>query len=62
MYTRNLNDITQRLPGIAGAVAQLPVGQAVLDGEAIWMGRDGPAPFQETVLAIDSDAPPRGES
>ncbi len=60
IYTRNLNDITERLPGIAGAIAQLPVGQAVLDGEALWMGPDGPAPFQETVSLIDSDAPPQG--
>jgi DNA ligase-1 len=32
----------------------------VLDGEAIWMTDDGPAPFQDTVAQIDSDAPPEG--
>jgi DNA ligase-1 len=32
----------------------------VLDGEALWMGDDGPAPFQDTVSQIDSDAPPEG--
>jgi len=57
IYTRNLNDITASLPGIVDAVRRLSVAQAVLDGEALWMGADGPAPFQETVSQIDSDAP-----
>ncbi len=60
IYTRNLNDITAALPGIADAVRNLPVRQAVLDGEAIWMGDDGPAAFQDTVSRIDRDAPPEG--
>jgi DNA ligase-1 len=41
-------------------VLRLPVRQAVLDGEALWMGHDGPAPFQDTVAQIDGDAPPEG--
>jgi DNA ligase-1 len=60
VYTRNLNDITETLPGIVRAVRELPVTQAVLDGEALWMTREGPAAFQETVSQIDSDAPPEG--
>jgi DNA ligase-1 len=60
IYTRNLNDITHALPGIVDAVRALPLAQAVLDGEALWMTDDGPAPFQETVSQIDSDAPPEG--
>ena len=60
MYTRNLNDITAALPGIVAAVLRLPVSQAVLDGEALWMGENGPASFQETVSQIDRDAPPEG--
>jgi DNA ligase-1 len=60
IYTRNLNDITHALPGIVDAVRQLPVQQAVLDGEALWMGEDGPAAFQDTVAQIDSGAPPEG--
>jgi DNA ligase-1 len=60
VYTRNLNEITQALPGIVAAVRRLPVTQAVLDGEAIWMGEEGPAAFQDTVSLIDSDAPPEG--
>jgi DNA ligase-1 len=60
IYTRNLNEITEALPGIVDAVGRLPVEQVVLDGEALWMGDDGPAPFQETVSQIDRDAPPEG--
>ena len=60
IYTRNLNDITHALPGIADAVRRLPVRQAVFDGEALWMSEDGPAAFQDTVSRIDSEAPPKG--
>jgi DNA ligase-1 len=60
VYTRNLNDITPALPGIVDAVRRLPVRQAVLDGEALWMSDDGPAAFQDTVSLIDADAPPEG--
>jgi DNA ligase 1 len=60
IYTRNLNDITQSLPGIVAAVGALPVRQAVFDGEALWMSEDGPAPFQDTVSQIDTGAPPEG--
>jgi ATP-dependent DNA ligase I len=60
IYTRNLNDVTSVLPGIAAAVRRLPLQQAVLDGEAIWMGDDGPASFQDTVASLDGDAPPEG--
>jgi DNA ligase 1 len=60
IYTRNLNDITHALPGIVQAVRRLPVTQAVLDGEALWMSEDGPAAFQDTVSQIDSEAPPEG--
>jgi DNA ligase-1 len=60
IYTRNLNEITHALPGIVAAVRRLPVTQAVFDGEALWMGSDGPAAFQDTVSRIDSDAPPEG--
>jgi ATP-dependent DNA ligase I len=60
IYTRNLNEITYALPGIVDAVRALRVRQAVLDGEAIWIGDEGPAAFQETVSQIDRDAPPQG--
>jgi DNA ligase-1 len=60
VYTRNLNEITHALPGVVAAVRELDVSQAVLDGEALWMGAEGPAPFQETVSQIDGAAPPEG--
>jgi DNA ligase-1 len=60
VYTRNLNEITNALPGIVDAVLGLAVEQAVLDGEALWMGEEGPAAFQETVARIDSGVPPEG--
>jgi DNA ligase 1 len=60
IYTRNLNEITDTLPGIVQAVRRLSVAQAVFDGEALWMSEEGPAPFQDTVSQIDSDAPPEG--
>ena len=60
IYTRNLNEITESLPGIVAAVRGLPVTQAVFDGEALWMTGDGPASFQDTVSQIDRDAPPAG--
>ena len=60
IYTRNLNDTTQALPGIVAAVRALPLEQAVFDGEALWMLEQGPASFQETVSQIDASAPPEG--
>jgi DNA ligase-1 len=60
IYTRNLNEITATLPGIVAAVMRLPVGQVVLDGEALWMSEEGPGSFQHTVSQIDSGAPPEG--
>ena len=60
IFTRNLNDITDTLGGIADAVRRLSVGQAVFDGEALWMGESGPGAFQETVARIDREAPPEG--
>jgi DNA ligase-1 len=52
IFTRNLNDVTGRLPGIVALVRGLPVEQVVLDGEAIgWGGDDGERPdrFQQTM-------------
>jgi DNA ligase 1 len=60
VYTRNLNDVTDALPGVVEAALRLPVSRVVLDGEALWVRDDGPATFQETVSQIDRDAPPEG--
>jgi DNA ligase 1 len=49
VFTRTLDDITDRLPEVVEAVAALPAQTLVLDGEAIALDPDGrPRPFQET--------------
>ena len=52
IYTRNLNDVTDRLPGVVALIRSLPVDQIVLDGEAIgWADGEGEQPerFQHTM-------------
>ncbi len=47
LYTRSLDDITERLPEIVDAVRALPVTRLVLDGEVVGLGPDGrPLSFQ----------------
>ena len=49
LFTRTLDDITDRLPDVVAELAQLPARDAVLDGELIALREDGhPYPFQET--------------
>ncbi len=49
VFTRSLDDITDRVPEVVEAVLGLGVGSIVLDGEAIALRADGrPRPFQET--------------
>jgi DNA ligase-1 len=49
VFTRSLDDITDRLPEVVAAVRGLAVRSVVLDGEALAVGADGrPRPFQET--------------
>jgi DNA ligase-1 len=50
VYTRNLNDVTHDLPGTVDAALQLPVGQAVLDGEAL-----GGGTFLFDLLHVDGE-------
>jgi DNA ligase 1 len=50
VYTRNLNDITDALPGTVDAVRRLPVRQIVLDGEALRR-----ATFLFDVLHVDGE-------
>jgi len=50
VFTRNLADITDRVPDIVEPIAALPVESLVLDGEAIAIRADGrPQPFQVTM-------------
>src|SRR5918992_1359269 len=54
-FTRNLADITHRVPEIVDAVLALGVEAAILDGEAIALGRNGrPRRFQETMSRFGS--------
>ena len=49
VFTRSLDDITERLPEVVEVVAALPAETLVLDGEAIALRPDGrPQPFQIT--------------
>ncbi len=55
VFTRSLDDITDRVPEIVEAALALPVRSVVLDGEAIALRPDGrPEPFQRTASRIGS--------
>ncbi|WP_210507740.1 ATP-dependent DNA ligase [Naasia sp. SYSU D00057] len=58
VYTRSLDDITERVPEIVAVVQRMRVEDAVLDGEAIALDEAGrPRPFQETAArSATSDA------
>jgi DNA ligase 1 len=50
VFTRNLADITDRVPEIVGALRAVAASALVLDGEAIALREDGrPEPFQVTM-------------
>jgi ATP-dependent DNA ligase I len=54
-FTRNLADITGRVPELVDAVRKLPARDLVLDGEAIALDQDGrPRAFQETMSRFGS--------
>ena len=49
-FTRNLADVTDRMPELVESVARLPVRSLILDGEAIALRSDRrPHPFQVTM-------------
>jgi DNA ligase 1 len=57
VFTRNLNDVTARLPAVVDAALALPVDRFVLDGEAIGLDDDlRPQRFQDTMSTFGSDA------
>ncbi|MEG3628117.1 ATP-dependent DNA ligase [Streptomyces poriticola] len=57
LYTRTLDDITDRLPEVTAAVRGLPGGRFVLDGEVISLDPGGrPRSFQETAGRVGSRA------
>ena len=50
IFTRNLNDVTSRLPEIVEQVAAFDAGSFVLDGEALTLGEESrPAKFQDSM-------------
>jgi DNA ligase 1 len=56
LFTRNLNDVTDRLPGVVDAVRAMPGGDLVLDGEAMGILDDGsPRRFQDTMGDFGAD-------
>ena len=53
LFTRNLNDVTDRLPHLVELLRSLPVERIVLDGEVIGAGADGtPHAFQDSASAF----------
>ncbi|MGB3686577.1 MAG: ATP-dependent DNA ligase [Ornithinimicrobium sp.] len=59
IFTRTLEDITDRVPEVVQALGALPVDAAVLDGEILVLRSDGrPAPFQVTGARTASSADP----
>jgi ATP-dependent DNA ligase I len=55
VFTRTLDDVTERVPEIVAAARNVPTDAAVLDGEAIALRPDGrPEPFQVTASRVGS--------
>ncbi|HEX5788386.1 MAG TPA: ATP-dependent DNA ligase [Woeseiaceae bacterium] len=49
IFSRGLNDVTERLPEVVAATLALPARQLVLDGEVIALKDGRPLPFQVTM-------------
>ncbi|GAB3602452.1 ATP-dependent DNA ligase [Microbacterium aureliae] len=57
VYTRNLADITARVPEIVAVTLALPARSVILDGETLSLDEDGgPRPFQDTMARFGSEA------
>jgi DNA ligase 1 len=49
LYTRNLNDVTDRMPSVVAELFALPVREVVLDGEVMGISEEGlPEAFQDS--------------
>lgn len=58
IYTRNLNEVTSRLPSLVAIGRALPVDSAVLDGEVLGVADDeSPQAFQDTMSAFGREDP-----
>jgi DNA ligase-1 len=63
VFTRNLNDITARLPEVVDLVRAIPVNEVVLDGEAIGVSEDArPRRFQDTMRRFSTETVPSASS
>jgi DNA ligase 1 len=64
LFTRNLNDVTARLPAVVEVMRSLDVTSVVLDGEVLGVGDDErPGKFQDTMSTFSRRAaPPTGSS
>ncbi len=59
VFTRNLADVTERVPEVVEMVEGLPVESVVLDGEVIALRPDGrPHPFQVTMSRFGATVDP----
>ncbi len=57
IFTRNLNEITDRLPGVVDIVRALRCSSVVLDGEVLGLDLDGrPIAFQSTISTFATDS------
>lgn len=58
LFTRNLNEVTGRLPGVVAGLRALPVDQVVLDGEVLGVTDEGPGAFQDTMSTFSRRSAP----
>lgn len=57
VFTRNLADITHRVPEVVEIVRRLPARDVILDGETLSLDEGGgPRPFQETMSRFGAEA------
>jgi DNA ligase-1 len=63
LYTRNLNDVTDRLPAVVALLRSLPHHQLILDGEVMGVDDDGlPHAFQDTISTFSRQTMPTNAS
>lgn len=56
VFTRNLADVTHRLPEVVEVVRAMPVRDVILDGETLSLDEDGgPRPFQDTMSRFGAE-------
>ncbi|MGR2753315.1 ATP-dependent DNA ligase [Agromyces arachidis] len=56
VFTRNLADITHRVPEVVEVARALPVRDVILDGETLSLDEDGaPRPFQDTMARFGAE-------